>query len=174
MASKVPVRRWAIHHTQARTAATATAEAAGYQAAGSPRHLASTAAAIPANSAATPSCGTNPSAASPARPTSTQRRSADPSGWKATNATTRTAWCNERAPTRNEPASHAGPTAASKARSGSGPGRHARGHEGKPHGDVHGGQPQARRRCLAVGPHRKRDQHPDGEDTARPHRPGAR
>ena len=54
------------------------------------------------------------------------------------------------------------------------PGRHARGHKGKPHGNVHGGQPRARRRRLAVGPHRKHDQYPDGEDTARPHRQGVR
>ena len=46
--------------------------------------------------------------------------------------------------------------------------------KGKPNGNVHGGQPRARRRCLAVGPHSKRDQHPHGEDTARRHRPGAR
>ena len=101
----------------------AAAAATGYQAAaGSARHLASMAAAIPANSAATPSCGSNPSAASPARPTSTQETipRTRPAG-KATNATTRTAWCSDRAPTRNEPASHAGPTAAIKARSGSGP-----------------------------------------------------
>ena len=123
MAPKVPARRCSIHHTQARTAATAVAAAVGYQAAaGSARHLASPTAATPANSAATPSCGSNPSAARPARPTSTQEAipRTRPAG-KATNATTRTAWCSDRAPTRNEPASHAGPTAAIKARSGSGP-----------------------------------------------------
>jgi hypothetical protein len=48
------------------------------------------------------------------------------------------------------------------------------GDERQPDRNVHGGQPGARRRCLAVGAHGERDQHPHGDDTARGNGHGAR